>query len=54
MAGRWVERLAGEWVGGQAGRKECRQAGFYIASFKPAEGQLQKLVNVNMGLKRSV
>ena len=48
---RQVDRQAGRQVGRQGGRrggacrlKKCRQARFYIASFEPAEGWLQKLV----------
>ena len=47
QVGRKVGRLVGRKVGRQMGGKtECRQAGFYIASFKPVEGQLQKLVRI--------
>ena len=48
--GQQADGWAGRQTGAQAGRKECRQAGLYIAIFKPAEGQLQKLVKVNKDL----
>ena len=38
--GRRAGGQAGSWAVEQAGRKECIWAGFYIASFEPAEGPL--------------
>ena len=44
QVGKKVGRQTGRRMEGKASRKECRQAGFYIASFEPAECWLQKLV----------